>query len=229
MLTSIVLPNSLAKIGPGAFMHCESLKSIIIPNSVKEIGEKVFYSCSSLKHLIISDSVISIGSSAFAYSSISSIHIGQGVTSLDRSAFECCNIEQIEVDPRNVKFDSRNGCNAIIETDTNTLILASKNTVIPDSVAIIGESVFSNHYDLQVVAIPKSVIKIKGDAFRGCVNIEEVQYGGGGGGGPIKNGKKNFLKTYTVIRSITQKNWWLEMNCIMCTMRKINLLTFVYL
>jgi len=179
MLTSVVLPKSLSKIGSGAFKNCENLKSIIIPNSVKELEEKTFYDCRSLKNIFISDSVVSIGSLAFAYCpSISSVHIGQGVTSLDSSAFSSSNIEQIEVDPRNVKFDSRNGCNAIIETDTNTLILASKSTVIPDSVAIIGKSVFSNHYDLQVIAIPKSVIEIKEDAFEGCVNIEEVQYGG---------------------------------------------------
>ena len=68
-------------------------------------------------------------------------------------------IDSFFVDIANPKFDSRNGCNAIIETATNTLVAACANTLIPESVTAIGNDAFVL-YQGTTVTIPKNVTRI---------------------------------------------------------------------
>ena len=69
------------------------------------------------------------------------------------------------VDEGNSVYDSRNNCNAIIETSTTTLILGCTTTNIPNSVESIGESAFSGCSGLTSVTIPNSVTSIGDRAF----------------------------------------------------------------
>ena len=61
-----IIPNSVTKIGDGAFYCCDSLQSITIPNSVTSIGDYAFYWCKSLQSITIPNSVTSIGDGAFS-------------------------------------------------------------------------------------------------------------------------------------------------------------------
>lgn len=79
-------------------------------------------------------------------------------------------LESITVAEGNPYYDSRNGCNAIIETRENILILGSKNTVIPEGVTAIGESAFGGTA-LTMVTIPKTVACINEKAFSGCKQL----------------------------------------------------------
>ena len=71
----------------------------------------------------------------------------------------------IEVDAANKFFDSRDNCNAIIETKTNTLAYGSSHTVIPYGVESIGVSAFYNCKGIKKMVIPESVNFINHDAF----------------------------------------------------------------
>jgi hypothetical protein len=65
------------------------------------------------------------------------------VTSIGDMAFpDCTGLNSITVEKGNTKYDSRDNCNAIIETNTNKLIAGCKNTTIPNSVTSIGERAF---------------------------------------------------------------------------------------
>ncbi|MBQ3018887.1 MAG: leucine-rich repeat domain-containing protein, partial [Clostridia bacterium] len=64
-ITKVTIPNSVTKIGDGAFYNCDSLTSITIPNSITEIGDRAFCDCSSLTSIAIGNSVTKIGVSAF--------------------------------------------------------------------------------------------------------------------------------------------------------------------
>ena len=152
-LTSVTIPNSVTNLGGGAFEGCESLTSVSIGNGVTAIEEYVFGGCSSL----------------------ASINIGSGVTTIDESAFSGCNaITSIVIDTDNPKYDSRNNCNAIIETATNTLVQGFASTVIPDGVTTIGDAAFLNCNGLTSFTIPNSVTTIGNWAFQGCNGLTSI-------------------------------------------------------
>ena len=143
----------MTSIGSSAFYGCKGLTSISIPNSVTSIGDGAFRDCSSLTSVTIPNSLTSIGSSAFS---------------------GCSGLTSIIVEKGNTKYDSRNNCNAIIETQSSALIAGCKNTIIPNSVTSIGSSAFSGCSGLTSIDIPNSVTNIGSYAFSGCSGLAYV-------------------------------------------------------
>ncbi|WP_301638756.1 leucine-rich repeat domain-containing protein [Xylanibacter brevis] len=86
-----IIPNSVTKIGDGAFYCCDSLQSVTIPNSVTSIGKHAFNSCKSLQSITIPNSVTKIGNYAFYWcKSLQSITIPNSVTKIGVGAFDLC-------------------------------------------------------------------------------------------------------------------------------------------
>ena len=157
-----------------AFSFLDSwLKAIIIPNSVTNIGELAFMA-SHLEHFKIPDNVVSIGQNAFYYTKLKEIEIPASVKEIGTSAFASTPIEKIVVNASNPKYDSRNNCNAIIETASNTLIVGCKNTKIPNGVTKIGNYAFQDCADLTDIKLPNTLTSIEEGAFSGCTNLETL-------------------------------------------------------
>ena len=185
-LTELILPNSVRSIGYGAFSGCSGLEKItvgrgnkrydswgncnsiietetntliagcknsVIPNSVTSIGDGAFWGCTGLTELILPNSVRSIGDFAFSY---------------------CSGLEKITVESGNSCYDSRDNCNSIIDTETNTLIVGCKNSVIPNSVTSIGYAAFGGCSGLTELTLPNSVTSIGCDAFSICSGMTEL-------------------------------------------------------
>ena len=146
----------VTSIGDFAFDGCSGLTSFTIPNSVTSIGEGAFLGCSGLTSVTIPNSVTSIGNMAFR---------------------DCSGLTSIKVESGNSVYDSRENCNAIIETATNTLISGCKNTIVPNSVTSIGNEAFFGCSGLTSVIIPNSVTSIDAFAFGGCSGLTSITIG----------------------------------------------------
>ena len=165
-LTSVTIPNSVTSVGENAFQHCIGLTTVTIPNSVTTIGKCAFYGCLGLTSMTIGNSVKSIGDEAFAYCyGLPSITIPKSVTSIGSQAFSGFRSTSIVVEDGNTVYDSREGCNAIIKTSTNTLILGCNSTAIPNSVTSIDSYAFYACTGLTTIEIPNSVTTIGDYAF----------------------------------------------------------------
>lgn len=172
-LASVSLPASLTSIGQGAFSGCSSLVNITIPSGVTRINEYTFGYCASLTDVTIPNSVTSIGNSVFERcSSLTHITIPASVTNIEGSLFKYCSaLQSIVVEANNTKYDSRNACNAIIETESATLISGCGNSTIPAGVTSIGDSAFEGCDSLTHITIPNSVKSIGAEAFSNCTGL----------------------------------------------------------
>ena len=147
------IPNSVTSIGNAAFFVCLGLNSVTIPSSVTSLGDAAFFGCSDLTSVTIPQSVMSIGEGTFC---------------------GCVGLTTIVVDGDNPIYDSRDNCNAIIETASNTLIQGCKTTTIPNSVTSIGDYAFWVCSGLTSVTIPNSVESIGDYAFSDCSGLISV-------------------------------------------------------
>ncbi len=94
-IQNIVIGNGVTSIGTEAFYECSSLESLTFASGSKltTIGDKAFWGCNNTNFttLDLPASVQSIGSYAFNNcSSLTTVTIGSGVTSIDRDAFYEC-------------------------------------------------------------------------------------------------------------------------------------------
>lgn len=152
-LKNIVIPNSVRKISENAFSGCVGLTNIVIPNSVTEIGEGAFCGCERLANLVIPKSVRNIGYGAFG---------------------GCSSLKSIVVDADNSDYDSRDNCNAIIQSSSNMLVAGCINSFIPNDVNEIGDNAFSWCTGLTKIVIPNSVTRISAYAFSGCTELTNI-------------------------------------------------------
>lgn len=167
------IPDNITKIGTKAFEGCDCFSSMVIPNSVIEIEAHAFAQCYNLEEVVLSDSITKIGESAFSNTCLSSLIIPSSLTQMDFPYFDNKHLVSIKVDADNRVYDSRNNCNALIETQTNKLILSCKNTIIPDSIEEIESFAFS-FTKIQEITIPDSVRTINTFAFVWCFDLKKI-------------------------------------------------------
>ena len=146
----------------------------VIPTSVVKIGDRAFSTC-RIESIAIPGNIVSIGNDAFAFSALSSIYIPQSVRKIHTTSFSFCSqLTSIVVDENNEFYDSRDNCNAIIETATNTLIRGCSSTIIPNGITKIGDYAFNYISELDSIVLPKSVTEIGARAFYDCYNLSSI-------------------------------------------------------
>ena len=175
LISSIRIAKGVTNVGEGAFAFFEGATSIKISNSVTSIGKGAFQDCSGLTSIEIPNSVTSIGFSAMnRCSSLKNIFIPHSVESIGTAAFGGCGLTSIVVATNNPVYDSREDCNAIVETATNTLIAGCKETFIPNSVTSIGDYAFYGCSGLSRLVLPNSITSIGKAVVYGCSNLTNL-------------------------------------------------------
>ena len=169
------LPDSLTKLGSTAFGACRHLcDTIVIPSQITQIEEDVFKAC-QIPFVVIPEGVATIKNGAFSGCPIDSLHIPSSLVSINTGAFfNCQRLRSITVDEANLVYDSRDNCNALIETATNKLLKGSAGTIIPNNVSIIGPNAFSMNEELESITIPSSVERLEEGAFHGCNSLSTI-------------------------------------------------------
>ena len=172
-LTSLILPESVMSIGKLAFYECYALSSINIPKGVTFIDAYAFESCRKIKSITLPEGLIEIGDAAFSGTGIESVTIPAKLKNINGNPFSSCNLTSIKVNVNNPYYDSRGGCNAIMERQSNKLVIGCKMTVIPNNATAIGDEAFAN-CNIRSIDIPSSVKTIGNKSFRLCNNLEQV-------------------------------------------------------
>lgn len=190
-IKSIIIKEGAVSIGDEAFYGCTNLRSIVIPSTVTDVGESLFGGRTSIIHatvpthaiylistqslqsvvinggeiieesafwcayglssVVIGETVTTIKSAAFGgCMNLSEITIGRNVSTISTDAFYMCiGIENFIVDENNKYFKSIDG--NLYSYDAKTLLryaLGKNDTsfVIPNSVTTIGAYAFEAGY-----------------------------------------------------------------------------------
>ena len=152
--SATVVPNSVTSFHSYAYSGVVGLTSFDVPEQVTSLGSYVFSECSDLTSATIPAATTYIGMNLF--------HV-------------CTNLTSIVVAPDNPTYDSRDHCNAVIETETNKLHAPCRTTVIPETVTAIGQEAYSDSEYLEGdLVIPEWVTSVGQVAFTGCKKLETV-------------------------------------------------------
>ncbi len=145
--------TGITEINREAFANCANLEYILLPKNVTTLSPRIFEQCDKLREL----------------------HIPASVTSINDAIIRGADgIEQLTVDENNPVFDSRDNCNAIINTQDNKLVIGCNVTVIPNTVITIGLKAFREMEKMETMPIPNSVTTIEEYAFADCNNLSSV-------------------------------------------------------
>ena len=164
-LSNITIPDGVTTIGSRAFQDCDSLTRITIPEGVTVIEDHTFYSCQNLRSVTIPGSVEKISWAAFAECyQLSTVSIQEGITWIDRNAFQCTNLENIAI-PNSVLYIGSHAFEGCTNLSSITL---------PEHMISIGDSAFSECTSLTNITIPEGITSIDSNAFYECTNLENV-------------------------------------------------------
>lgn len=172
-LKSVIVPKNVTTLDNAAFSGCSNL-SIVLPEGLTSIGNGGFQNCVYMKEISLPESLTKIGSSALAGCiTLKTLYIPKNLTSIGYQALaNLKGLLSIAVDPANTKYDSRNGCNAVITTASNTMLTGCQNTNLPEGVEDV-DGMF-NQNRLQSFVIPSSVTSVATNAFYNCSNLKTV-------------------------------------------------------
>lgn len=167
-IKSITLPKNLITIEEGVFSYCKSLESVTLPKNLKEIGKNAFNNCKSLTKITLPNGLVAVGDSAFEDSGLKSVTIPKSVKGIGTRAFR--------------------GCSSL------------KKVTIKSGVRTVGEEAFNYCSSLKSVTIPKSVTTIGKRAFgyTGSNLVKGFKIKGYKGSAAQKYAKNNKIKFVVV-------------------------------
>ena len=172
---TLTIPDSVTKIGEGAFANLEGLKTIIIPGTVKEIGTNAFAYNSTLETVIMQEGVEVIGNKAFSNcTKIKKIELPLSLTNIYGDAFNRNDSLERIVIPGGVKE---------IGGSAFTACAKLKEVILSNGLESIGGGAFVGTI-FRTITIPSTVKKIGKNVFDNNKNLNDIQ---------IENNEGNYI------------------------------------
>ena len=224
-LTSIVIPESVEIIDENAFRGCENLTSVTIPANIEIVRSKgsipghkdLEPSTKSLEEIFSNCNITTVGEKIEEEEELSDEnHIV--IPKYDKGYISGSNydnrpdIETFVVKKGNKRYDSRDNCNAVIETKENELVVGGSKSVIPNTVTKIREDAFFGRMSLKEIIIPESVKTIGQRAFKGCTGLTSIVLPSGLEPSGLKPNRLFFDSTFegcTGLQEVTINSDWL--------------------
>ena len=153
---TVIIPETVQKIGNYVFMNCEKIKNINLPANLKSIGKTCFQGCISLTGLFIPQSVESIGGGIFG---------------------DCDALQSVEIEDENNNFIFKDG---ILYDVKNGILVSAVNSLIPEKVIVdectktIDYSAFADCNNLYEIEIPQGAVNIGEKAFARLDNLKNI-------------------------------------------------------
>ena len=153
---TVIIPETVQKMGNYVFMNCEKIKNIKLPSNLKSIGKTCFQGCISLTGLFIPQSVESIGGGIFG---------------------DCDALQSVEIEDENNKFIFKDGIlydvkNGILVSAVNSLI--SEKVIVDECTKTIDYYAFADCDNLYEIEIPQGVVNIGEKAFARLDNLKNI-------------------------------------------------------
>ena len=188
VLAAIAIPASVETIADGAFSGCSQLASVTFPgtSALTTIGTTAFSNCVSLTTITLPESVTTIGEvqivgektyyngSVFSGAGLTSFVVPKNLTTIYGGGhFRNCPITTLTVDADNAKYEDR-GSNAIIEKETDKLVIGCVATTVPDGIKVIGNEAFFAEEQPFALTLPESVTTIEARAFHYATGLTAI-------------------------------------------------------
>lgn len=175
-IRNVVINEGVSGIGAMAFLDTWNIVTISFPQSMRIIGDSAFSVCRSLGNVSIPEGVTSVGEGSFSCCfAMNKLSIPSTLTDIGDNAFYgCVSLDKIVVSDNNPAYDSREECNALIDSRSNELLVGCRSTVIPEGIAAIGEYAFASIEGFTDIVIPDSIKTIGKSAFFSCIDLKNI-------------------------------------------------------
>ena len=161
---NLSLPDSVNKVGYGAFSNVEGLKTIIIPESVTEIGDYAFSYNQTLEKVIIKGNLTRIGNAAFdGANNLKEINLPDSINYIGERAFRCTSLTQVVLPKnlQNLQYDTFNACNKL------------KDVVLNEGLENMATYAFGGTA-IEKIVLTSTIESINSSTFISCKNLKEI-------------------------------------------------------
>lgn len=204
-ITQVTLPETLEKLGDGAFIGCGQLTEITVPSRINKIPDFAFSYCVGLKKVSLPDAVKEIGAYSFTgCESLTSINL-QNVEIFGDYAFtSCLSLSAIDLEQAqqiglavfaetsvsgNIIADNLVSIGANAFQKSGDTVYTSINSFSAVMLQTIGQQAFDGNFKMTEFVLARTISEVGMGAFYQCDGLQSFYFNIGAA--KVSNGEVN--------------------------------------